>query len=200
MKLIVTKQSFQVRSDLNEFYRRERDKAEKDRKEAASQGDLSENFGYVAAKEMIQNIDQRLASLNMAEPAEIVDPLDWAQLDMSSEKGHGPRAMLGAMVTIKRDGEEETFLIGGAWDADLDLDNIVPYTSPLAKILIPKAPGHTSQLGTGARAQKIEIISARPATLDELKKIYPTLDKIRTKEEKKKESVLPGSADSGMSM
>ena len=169
MKLIVTKQSFQARSELNEFYRKERDKAEKDRKEAASQGDLSENFGYVAAKEMIQNIDQRLASLNMSEPVEIVDPQSWADQDMSS----GPRAMVGAMVTIKRDGQEESFLLGGAWDADLDLENVVPYTSPLAKVLIPKAPGHKGQLGTGPRAQKIELVAARPATLAEIQRLYP---------------------------
>lgn len=165
-KLIVTKQSFEVRSKLHQEYSKIIKKIQVDKEEARSQGDLSENFGYAEAKKAEENYKRIQACLGMEEPVDIVDPLEWAHSDINEF----PRAMVGALIKIKRAGVEEELLIGGAWDSDLKSPHIISYTSPLAKALIPKAPGFKTTLETSG--EEIEIISAEAPSKEKLQNLY----------------------------
>jgi transcription elongation GreA/GreB family factor len=141
-------------------------KIQEDKEEARSQGDLSENFGYAEAKKAEENYKRIQAALGMDEPVDIVDPQEWSQSDINDF----PRAMVGALITIKRAGTTEELLIGGAWDADLKNPNVIAYTSPLAKALIPKQPGFKTTLETSG--EEIELISAKAPTKEEIQKLY----------------------------
>lgn len=165
-KLIVTRESFNVRKEKYKRYSELIESVKIDKEEARSQGDLSENFGYVEAKKTEENYRRSQANLDMDKPVDIIDPKEWSQSDINES----PRAMLGAKLTIKRNGKEEEILIGGAWDADLNLPNVIAYTSPLAKALIPKPPGFKTILPTSG--EEIEIISAACPTKEYLEKIY----------------------------
>jgi transcription elongation GreA/GreB family factor len=172
-KLIVTKQSFEVRSKTHKHYSEIIKKIQEDTEEARSQGDLSENFGYAEAKKAEENYKRIRASLNMDDPVDIVDPQEWVHSDVDEF----PRAMVGALVTIKRAGVEETLLIGGAWDTDLNNPKVIAYTSPLAKSIIPKQPGFKTTLSTSG--EEIEIVSARVPTTEDIKNLYPPQKEIK---------------------
>lgn len=188
-KLIVTEQSFKIRKEKHDKITQRILDVQKDKEEARSQGDLSENFGYVEAKKAEDNLRRMQSELELNLPIEIVDPKNWEALDMEDM----PRAMLGALIEIKRNGANETLLIGGAWDSDLNHPNIISYTSPLAKVLIPKAPGFTTTLGTNG--DKIELISSNPPNKDFLNKVFNAVSKEDQKNSKNKECKLTQSED-----
>jgi len=193
-KLIVTQNSYKIRKDkYNKFSVRILD-TQKDKEEARSQGDLSENFGYVEAKKTEENLRRMQADLDLDLPLEVIDPLEWANLDMEDM----PRAMLGAEILIKRNGQEETLIIGGAWDAELNHPNILPYTSPLAKALIPKKPGFKTTLETNG--DTIELISSKAPQKEWLKELYNSdLSKKKPKERGKVEIEVETNSE-GMAM
>lgn len=169
MKTIVTRQSYTKRQEQHDLYEKRISDAIEDKEEAKSQGDLSENFGYVEALKAIENFRRMQTELGLKAPGvESVDPFSWCELEMDDE----PRARLGALVTIERNGDKQTFLIGGAWDSDLDLDQdgVVPYTSPLARALIPKAPGHRTILETSG--EEILLLSAQTPTKEDIGRLY----------------------------
>jgi transcription elongation factor GreA len=173
-KLIVTEQSYKIRKDRHDQLSQRILEVQRDKEEARSQGDLSENFGYVEAKKTEENLRRMQADLDMDMPIEVVDPKSWTDLDMEDM----PRAMLGAHVKIKRNGVVEELLIGGAWDADLNNPNVVSYSSPLAKAIIPKSPGFKTTLETNG--DTIELVSSKPPTKELLDNIFS-----RAKETKK---------------
>lgn len=166
MKLIVTKQSRAKRQEQHDLYGKRIDDAIKDKEEAKSQGDLSENFGYVEAMKAVDNFRRIQAELGLESgQVEVVDPLNWADMEMDDE----PRARLGAKVTIERNGTPQTFLIGGAWDHDLDQEGVIPYTSPLARAIIPKPVGFSTTLETSG--ETIVVTGAETPTKEELTKL-----------------------------
>jgi transcription elongation GreA/GreB family factor len=177
-KLIVTEESFLVRKEKHEKFTKRILDVQKDKEEARSQGDLSENFGYVEAKKTEENLRRMQADLDMDLPLDVVDPKLWANLDMEDM----PRAMLGAEVQIERNGKVETFLIGGAWDADLENAEIIPYTSPLARAIIPKQPGFQTTLSTNG--DQIKLISSSAPSLEKIKALYKQRDKEKGQKEK----------------
>lgn len=165
-KLLVTEQSFKIRKEKYDKIAQRIQEVQKDKEDARSQGDLSENFGYVEAKKTEDNLRRMQSDLEMDLPIELVDPKNWCQLDMEDM----PRAMLGAHIVIKRNGATEEMLIGGAWDSDLNHPNVIAYTSPLAKALIPKKPGFTTKLATNE--DTIELISSNPPNKEFVHKIF----------------------------
>jgi transcription elongation GreA/GreB family factor len=165
-KLIVTKQSFDIRGKLHREYGKIIKKIQVDKEEARSQGDLSENFGYAEAKKAEENYKRIQGALGMEEPVDIVDPQEWVHSDIDEH----PRAMVGALVTILRAGNKEELLIGGAWDSDLNNPKVISYTSPLAKSLIPKPPGFKTTLETSG--EEIEILSAKAPSKEDIDVLY----------------------------
>lgn len=178
--IIVTEQSHKIREELHLRYDKRIQAAQLDKAEAKSQGDLSENFGYVEAKKEVENYRRMQAELEFNHPSkQVVNPLEWANLDMDGV----PRVMVGAKVTIKRNGEEEEVFIGGAWDSDLENPKIIPYTSPLGRALIPKKPGYSTILESSG--DSIEILDVTVATEKELTALY----KEKSNPKKKKDEV-----------
>jgi transcription elongation GreA/GreB family factor len=167
-RLIVTEQSYQIRKEKYEKIGQRILEVQRDKEEARSQGDLSENFGYVEAKKTEENLRRMQGDLELDFPLDVVNPKEWAKLDMEDM----PRAMLGAEIEIERNGEYEKLLIGGAWDSDLNHPGILSYTSPLAKALIPKAPGFTTTLETNG--DKIELLSSKAPSIELLNNLFET--------------------------
>ena len=172
MKTIVTKQSRVKRQEQHDLYSKRIDAAKIDKEEARSQGDLSENFGYDAAIKAIANYRRIQAELGLEAPGvEVVDPAGWCDMEMDDE----PRARLGAKVTIERNGVPQTFLIGGAWDLDLNQEGVIPYTSPLAKAIIPKPVGFSTTFGTSG--ETIVVVASSTPTREEILAVYGTPEK-----------------------
>jgi transcription elongation GreA/GreB family factor len=74
------------------------------------------------------------------------------------------------VVEISINNFRETLLIGGAWDADLNRDEIVPYTSPLAKCLLKKHAGEKATLPTNKAT--VEILKVETPSLTFIQKAY----------------------------
>jgi transcription elongation factor GreA len=108
-----------------------RPKAVEDVREAAAQGDRSENFEYYAAKKFNRQNNSRIAYLErMIKTATIID-------DSSSEDEVG----LNNTVTVEfDDGSTETYKIVTTVRAD-SLNGLITNESPLGKALLHKHVG-----------------------------------------------------------
>ena len=101
-------------------------------KEAISQGDLSENSEYDAAKEEQAFIESRIITLeNMIRNAKIID-----------QNGDKNFVSVGAKVTIQElpDGEVETYTIVGSAESD-PMSQKISNESPIGSALIGKREG-----------------------------------------------------------
>jgi len=190
MPLLVTKQSYDAREQKLVDLKSRKRAATEQKQIAHSQGDLRENAGFAEAKREIALVNKRLGELDLERAdLQIIDPLSWCKMDPTDGN-----AQVGAMVSIRRGNspKEEVFLIGGAWDGDVEQHpnnpTILPYTSPLAKLLIPHDVGFKGVLETSG--DTITLVSARPPTPDEIQAIYqatPIQQKASGKSPKKKE-------------
>ncbi len=114
---------------------RRREVAEKIRK-ARSFGDLTENAEYDAAKEEQAHLEHRIAQRrSLLRRARVLQPED---IDTRCVN-------VGSRVTIvdDNDGNEYTYLIVGALDAD-PRRNRISYRSPVGKALYGKKVGETT--------------------------------------------------------
>lgn len=101
--------------------------------EARSNGDLSENADYSAAKERQSFIEGRIQEINAKlATAQVIDPAT-----IKSDK-----VVFGATVVVSDQdhGKENTYKIVGADEADLK-QNKISIHSPLARALIGKKAG-----------------------------------------------------------
>jgi len=193
-KLIVTETSLKIRKEKYDKFSQRIVEVQRDKEEARSQGDLSENFGYVEAKKTEENLRRMQADLQLDTPIEMVNPTQWTELDMEDM----PRAMLGAEVEIKRNGKLERLLIGGAWDSDLENPNVISYTSPLAKAIIPKTPGFSTILETNG--DKIELVSSKSPSKELIEGIYKTKNKTNNLEPSKRGNTVKNKDTEEMSL
>jgi transcription elongation GreA/GreB family factor len=181
--MIVTKQSHTIRKALHENYQKRIAAALEDKAIAKSQGDLSENFGYVEAMKECENLRRMQADLGLNNPeVQVVDPTSWADIDMEGV----PRAMVGALLEIETNGAQKTILLGGAWDADLKKEDVIPYTCPLGAALIPKSPGKEVPFNGGT----VKILSVEVPTKERLQEIYGPI-KTKTLENNRTEPGQP---------
>jgi transcription elongation GreA/GreB family factor len=102
---------------------------------AARQGDLSENFDYIAAKEKQRKLIDRVSLLK--KELSRVQPIE----NVAFREGE---ATVGAQITVKSEatGAERDITILGPWDAIPD-ENIISHTSPFAQKIIGKKVGET---------------------------------------------------------
>jgi transcription elongation factor GreA len=122
--------------------------------EARSQGDLSENAEYEAAKDKqgfiegrIQEIEAKLAA------AQIIDP---ATLDA------GGRVVFGSTVDLEdeENGAQVTYQIVGDDEADLK-HRLISISSPIARALIGKEPGEVAEVQAPGGIRHYEIVAVR---------------------------------------
>lgn len=102
---------------------------------ARSHGDLSENSEYAASREDLAMIEGRIDELEeLIAKAKII-------------KNHNSKGTvsLGCKVTLKVNGNEQTYSVVGEWEAD-PLEKKISHTSPLGKALLGKKKGEEVEI------------------------------------------------------
>ena len=117
-------------------------------KEARSQGDLSENADYDAAREEQAKIESRIQELEyMLEHAKII------------EKVSGDIVTVGTTVTVKYvdDDEEEEYSIVGSMEAD-PFENKISNESPIGSAIIGKKVGDVVDVSANGSSYQVKIL------------------------------------------
>jgi transcription elongation GreA/GreB family factor len=170
--MIVTKHSLTARKEYHKSVEARIKVLQAEKEEARAQGDLSENAGYVEAIRGIENYRRILADRPL-EHTQIMDPMEWVESETSN-------ACLGTKISLKINNVTSQFLIGGAWDTELENPDVIAYTSPLARAVIGKEVGHQGKLPNGTL---VELVKIEAPTIKFLEKIYGTPEKSKTKKE-----------------
>lgn len=122
--------------------------------EARSQGDLSENAEYEAAKDRQGFIEGRILEVEgKLSAAQIIDP---------AELQAGGRVVFGCTVELEDDatGERVTYQIVGEDEADLKFGRI-NISSPIARALICKEEGDVADVQAPGGLRSYEIVAVR---------------------------------------
>ncbi|MEY2771418.1 MAG: transcription elongation factor GreA [Pseudomonadota bacterium] len=120
--------------------------------EARSQGDLSENAEYDAAKDRQGFIEGRIQEIEgKLSAAQIIDP---SSLDA------GGRVVFGATVELEDEesGEQKRYQIVGEDEADLKL-GLINVSSPIARALIGKEEGDVAEVQAPGGVRRYEIVA-----------------------------------------
>jgi len=130
---------------------------------ARSYGDLRENFEFKAAKQM--------QAVLMRHKTEIESMLHRAR-GTSFENPDTSRVSIGTIVKLRQasSGNEETYVILGAWDGDPER-NIISYQAAIAQALLGHKVGETVLIGADGGGEKFVIVAIEPAPVD-----VPTVD------------------------
>lgn len=122
--------------------------------DARSQGDLSENADYDAAKERQGFIEGRISELEAKlAHAQIIDP--------SAIEADG-RVVFGATVEIEdlESGDRNSYKIVGDDEADIKASKI-SVNSPIARALIGKSEGDTADVQAPGGVRSFEVVGVR---------------------------------------
>ena len=122
--------------------------------EARSQGDITENAEYEAAREKQSFIEGRIIELeSKLSNAQIIDP---TLLDDDD------RVVFGSTVELIDTATQETvaYQIVGEDEADLKLSKI-SYSSPIAKAIIGKSAGDVAEVRTPGGVKEFEIVDVK---------------------------------------
>lgn len=117
---------------------------------ARSEGDLRENAGYDAARNDQSFIEGRIRDIES-----ILKRIDIIDEDAGSD---GNTVTIGSTVTIKIDGDNETYTIVGAVEAD-PAKGRISNESPFGKALLGKRVGDSTQIETPVTTLTAEIVS-----------------------------------------
>lgn len=121
--------------------------------EAREHGDLAENAEYHAARERQSFIEGRIAELeDMLARAQVIDASSLT----------GTQIRFGATVTLADEDtdEESTYKIVGQHEADIK-KGLISVASPLAKALIGKNIGDSTEVVTPSGSKSYEIIDVK---------------------------------------
>jgi transcription elongation factor GreA len=122
--------------------------------EARAQGDLSENAEYEAAKDKQGFIEGRILELESTlAAAQIIDP---ANLEADG------RVVFGATVDLEDEdnGTQVTYQIVGDDEADLK-QGLISISSPIARSLIGKEAGDSTEFQAPGGTKSYEIVNVR---------------------------------------
>jgi transcription elongation factor GreA len=122
--------------------------------DARSQGDLSENADYDAAKERQGFIEGRISEVEAKlAHAQVIDP---------SEIEADGRVVFGATVEIEdlESGERKAYRIVGDDEADIK-ESKISVNSPIARALIGKSEGDTADVQAPGGVRSYEVIGVR---------------------------------------
>lgn len=148
-EILLTSEGFlELETELNELKNVRRPKVIEAIKDARSQGDLSENADYDAARAEQAEVEGRIKELEyMLENAKII------QKESSHIVG------LGSTVTISYvdDDDEEVYNIVGSMEAD-PFENKISNESPLGKAIIGKKQGDVLDVSSPTGSYQIKIV------------------------------------------
>ncbi len=149
-KNFMTRASYErIHEEITELREKDLVKISKEKMEAASQGDLSENAGYEYAKQKMEMIQNKITALE----AQVADVQFIDDLPIP-----GTIVSIGTVVKLldMEKKKEEQFAILGPADADI-AKGVISFQSPLAKGMITKKAGDevTIQIPGGTRKVKI---------------------------------------------
>ncbi|HKU84819.1 MAG TPA: transcription elongation factor GreA [Casimicrobiaceae bacterium] len=122
--------------------------------DARSQGDLSENADYDAAKERQGFIEGRISELEAKlANAQVIDP---AAIEADG------RVVFGATVEIEdlENGDRNSYQIVGDDEADIKASKI-SVNSPIARALIGKTEGDTADVQAPGGMRSFEVVGVR---------------------------------------
>jgi transcription elongation factor GreA len=122
--------------------------------DARSQGDLSENADYDAAKERQGFIEGRISEVEAKlAHAQVIDP---------SEIEADGRVVFGATVEIEdlESGDRRAYRIVGDDEADIK-ESKISVNSPIARALIGKSEGDTADVQAPGGVKSYEVIGVR---------------------------------------
>ncbi len=151
---ITTRGAGLLRSELQRLKSVERPNVIAAIAEARSQGDLSENAEYDAARERQSFLEGRIAEIEVKlADAQVIDP---ALLDADG------RCVFGATVELAEagSGEAATYQIVGEDEADIK-EGRISISSPIARALIGKYAGDAVDVQTPGGTKRYEILDVR---------------------------------------
>lgn len=118
--------------------------------QARSQGDLSENAEYSAARDELSFIDGRIDELELI--------IKHAVIIKGSGKGSDKLIKLGSKVTLHLGRKKEEFMVVGEWEAD-PKDKKISHESPLGKALLGRTVGEKVEVEAPAGKIHYTILS-----------------------------------------
>ena len=115
---------------------------------ARSQGDLAENNDYQNAKDELEFLDGRITELEEVIKSAVV----------ISCNGQKSCVGLGTKVTLKVNGDKQSYIIVGDWEAD-PIEKKISHTSPLGEALVGKKVGEKVEVEAPAGKVTYEILA-----------------------------------------
>ena len=113
---------------------------------AAEHGDFSENFPYQNAKRRLRGLNYKIDEFKRKINNAII-----------IEKDHSGIVQVGSTVTFEMNGNERTYTILGAQEANPD-KNIISHQTPLGEALLGKKEGEEFATEINERKMNIKII------------------------------------------
>ena len=150
-KVPMTVEGFQmIEAELHRLKAEERPRIIQQISDAREHGDLSENAEYHAAKEA--------QGLNEARVAELEDKVGRAEV-IDTTKLSGSTVKFGATVTLSDEdsGDKVKYKIVGEHEANVR-EGKISVNSPIARALIGKSKGETTEVTTPRGARSYEIL------------------------------------------
>lgn|SRR5574344_918556 len=148
-EILLTSQGFlELEEELNDLKNNRRPKIIEAIKDARSQGDLSENADYDAARNEQAVVESRIKEIEyMLDNAKIIEKKKSQQID------------LGSKVTINYvdDDETEDYEIVGSMEAD-PFNNKISNESPLGKAILNAKEGDTISVESPTGSYQIKIV------------------------------------------
>jgi transcription elongation GreA/GreB family factor len=178
-RIIVTRPSLQIMAEKMDQHGAEKMKAQREAKVAKEWGDLSENAEYKASKEKFRlagRLQQRMVREFKhleGNGYEVVDPMDW-----TNRQGPVLAVEVGVVARVKQGGFAEDYLIAGAKDQHLPMDQSLvplPYTSPLGQALMGAVPPARIEALIAGEPRLLDLESVRRPTVSEVLELYPEL-------------------------
>lgn len=153
-KNFMTRASYErMQSEITDLREKQLVKIAREKLEAASQGDLSENAGYEYAKQKMEMIQNKILAME----ALITNPQFIEELPIG-----GVIVSIGTIVRFldldKK--KEEQFSILGPADADV-ASGVISFQSPLAKGMITKKVGDEVTIAIPEGTRKIKILEIK---------------------------------------
>ncbi len=118
-------------------------------RQAVSQGDLSENAGYDAARDEQEFVERRIKELK--------ETIVQVKI-IGKEKSN--KVQIGSFVSLKSKEGKEEFQIVGSEEADI-LNKRISFLSPLGEAILNKQEGETVKINTPGGEKEYKVVKIK---------------------------------------